>query len=363
MNNAFVKELIIRHFGEPKSSLMLGSAGKVGNPLYCYTLEEEKGISDICNFLRTQSSNCNIKLPDLKQTFSKKEMKCRQLPQCACFEEQEDGYWNLSIYEITGVTYRTYRGKTAAKLHLGKYPFVSLSSGSPHFYGFWKNSWFRRENTPQNYREGFSYWVNKALKTSEKFRMFSVDFFFAVAQSEHLPILKDVARTIRSCGCFLPPISYEKLLAYRTPAELIRSFSAGQPELPINFNKVDLNVGYVMHILAHAIDRRDWSKLAKLDVQTISDAVTLPLFYNTFQAEEFLRVYYGKEFERLGLDRGLAADYVRLCQEMEEKFRIDCSRKVYCRVHDELSEKERKKEIVNRNFGSRFWRYRSRSTD
>lgn len=92
MNNAFVKELIIRHFGEPKSSLMLGSAGKVGNQLYCYTLEEEKEISDICNFLKTQSSNCNIKLPALKQTFSKKEMKCRQLPQCACFEEQEDGY-------------------------------------------------------------------------------------------------------------------------------------------------------------------------------------------------------------------------------------------------------------------------------
>lgn len=95
---------------------------------------------------------------------------------------------------------------------------------------------------------------------------------------------------------------------------MIRSFSAGQPEIPINFNKVDLNVGYVMHILANAVDRRDWPKLAKLDVQTISDAITLPLFYNTFQAEEFLRVYYGKEFKRLGLDRDLAADYVRLCQ-------------------------------------------------
>lgn len=344
MDTATVKELVTRHFGKPKRSLTLGSAREAGEGMYFYTLENETEIAGICNILGTQFSDHSVTLPTLKQTFSKKEMECGQLPQCAYFRESSDGFWELSFYEITGVTYHSiYKMRTVATLQLGKNPFVRLYSSSLTFYGFWEKSWFRHSRTPQNDREGFSYWVNKALKNSERFRMFAVDFFFAKAQSEHLPILKDVARTIQNCGCFLPPISYGKLLAYRTPADLMRSFPAEEPALPINFNRVDLNAGYVMHMLAHAVDRRDWPKLSKLDVQTISEAVSLPLFYDVFQAEEFLRSYYKKEFERLGLDRDFAEDFMRLYQEAGEKFRIGCSREAYRRIHDELSENARKK--------------------
>ena len=88
------------------------------------------------------------------------------------------------IYEVTGVTYKPYRGKITASLELGKIPTISLFDRSPHFYDYWEKSWFNREHMPQNRREGFSYRINKALKTGKQFRSFSADFFFAVAQAE-----------------------------------------------------------------------------------------------------------------------------------------------------------------------------------
>ncbi len=343
MYNTLVKDLIIKHFGEPKNSLTFGRSTKRKDRLYCYTLENEKEIADICNLLGTQSSNYNIKLPILKQAFSKKGKNGTGLPQCACLEEQDDGHWNLCIYDITGVAYKPYRGKITATLQLGRPPTVDLSDRSSNFYGYWEKSWFRREHMPQNSRDGFSYWINKALKTSEPFRLFSADFFLAVAQAEKIHILKDVSRAIRNCGCFLPPISYENLLTCRTPAEVIQSFTEEQPTLSVNFNKTDLNAGYVMKKIAHEVNRRDWLKLAKLDAQSLSELITLPLFYDEFQTETFLRSYYIKEFEILGFNRNYAEDYVRLCRITGEKFRIGCDRETYRRIHDEMSEKERKK--------------------
>lgn len=63
------------------------------------------------------------------------------------------------------------------------------------------------------------------------------------------------------------------------------------------------------------VQPQDLKNLAQLDAKTVSDAVTLPLFYETFWADVFLSEYYKSIFAYLGLPGSLAAEYVRLCKK------------------------------------------------
>ncbi len=337
MTHTVVKELLEKHFGLAQDSLTLGkrkrrNAQKSDRPqeVYFYFLENEKEITEICNLLGESFADKEVKLPELTQRFPKKRQKGACSAQCACFTERNDGGWDLAIHEITGVTYhRAHGGRSAATLRLSTTPISRLSDASSDFYGYWEASWFSRNHTPETERGGFSYWVNKALKTSSRFREFSADFFLAAAEEEQQDILKDVAGTIRRCGCFLPPISYEKLLTCSTPADVFRRCLAEDVPLDRHFDSVDLNTGYVMQMLAPIVEPQDLEKLAELDAKTVSDAVTLPLFYETFRAETFLPEYYKAVFECLNLPGVLAEDYVRLCRTTGAKFRIGYDRSIF----------------------------------
>lgn len=353
MDRTIVKELLAKHFGPPQDSLTLGRSRKQntenrGCPreVYFYSLENEKELAEICDLLGKGFADRSVKLPKLTQSFPKKHAKNACSPQCAQFTEQNGGVWELEIYEITGVTYhRTLGGKAAVTLRLSKNPIVSLSDTSPDFYGYWAASWFSGRHTPTAEREGFSYWVNKALRTSGRFREFSADFFLAAAEEERLDILKDVAMTIRSCGCFLPPISYEKLRTCRTPDDVLRCFSTGKSTL--SKSSVDLNVGYVMQMLASVVETQDLEKLAELDAKTVADAVTLPLFYETFRADLFLSEYYKSVFKRLGLPATQAEEYVRLCEKTGAKFRVGCGHSVFERHLQDLKEEQLVREFAD----------------
>lgn len=334
MNRTIVKELLAKHFGPPQNSLTLGRSRKrnaenCGYPheAYFYSLENEKEIAEICGLLGKGFADRSVKLPELTQSFPKKHAKDACPPQCAKLSESDGGGWKIEIYEIMGVTYhRTLGGKAAATLRLSKNPIVSLSDTSPDFYGYWAASWFSGRHMPSAEREGFSYWVNKALKTSGRFREFSADFFSVAAEDEGLDILKDVAATIRSCGCFLPPISYEKLRTCGKPADVLRRFPTGEAMRTEQHYPADLNVGYVMQMLTPVVVPQDLERLAELNAKTVADAVTLPLFYDTFRADVFLSEYYKSVFKRLGLPATQAEEYVRLCEKTGAKLRIGCNR-------------------------------------
>ncbi len=337
MNYATVKELLTKHFGLPRDSLTLGKERKQGGKNACcprreyfYSLENEKETGEICALLTESFAKGGVKLPELTQSFPQKSQRDTCPPQCAQLSEQDGGGWSFAIYEIAGVTYhRTLGGKAAATLRLGKSPLVTLSDASSDFYGYFETSLFSRRHTPPTQRKGFSYWVNKALKTSDRFREFSADFFSAAVEEEGRGILRDVATAIRRCGCFLPPVSYGELLTCRTTADLLRRFSAGNTPLVFPFDSLDLNIGYVMRMLAPVVEPRDLEHLALLDAKTVSDAITLPLFYETFRADVFLSEYYKSTFARLGMPTSWAEEYVRLCEKAGAKPRIGCGRSAF----------------------------------
>lgn len=297
MYNDLIKDLLRKHFGEPRSSLTIGDAGESDGKMYFYSLKKEKEITAIRDLLGMKQLVDGIeKLPELRQSIPDKDEDDLEIPQCVSFRESA-GNWYAYFHKITGVHYhRTYGNKVAATLQIDAYPFVMLSDQDDKFYGFWQKM-RTRKRVPYNDRDGLSYWMNKALKTNERFRAFTVDFFFAVAETEHLYILKDVARTISNCGCFLPPVSFQNLLKFRTPAELIHSLQREQTDLNVDFNKVDINVGYIMTMLAPEVDRRDWKLISKFDAKKVADTISLKLFYDGFTAEEFVRWYYRKKLE------------------------------------------------------------------
>ena len=78
----------------------------------------------------------------------------------------------------------TYSNRAAAVLRIDENPFVILSDSDDEFFGFWRK-WRTKKPTPYNERNGLSYWMNKALKTNERFRRFAADFFYGVAEIEN----------------------------------------------------------------------------------------------------------------------------------------------------------------------------------
>ena len=346
MYNDIIKELLKKHFGDPRGSLIIGDVSVPEENVYFYSLNREKEVTAIRDLLGMKHLVDGIdKLPELKQSFDDKNGNDTEIPQCVYFRER-DGYWSAYFHRIIGVHYhRTYGNKVAAELQIDVHPFVVLSDCDDDFYGFWRKI-RTRKNVPYNNRDGLSYWMNKALKTNKRFRGFAVDFFFAVAEAEHLYILKDAARAIANCGCFLPPISYQNLLNFKTPAELVHSFQEEQTDLNIDFNKVDVNVGYVMIMLAPKVEKRDWKLISKLDSQKVSDAISLNLFYDGFSSEEFVRWYYRKALEGQDFETEIKMyvdDYVEMCLEAEEKFRLCFDLDALIRAHDELSARNRMK--------------------
>lgn len=346
MYSDLIKDLLKKHFGEPRSSLTIGDAEESDDKMYFYSLKKEKEITAIRDLLGMKQLVDGIeKLPELRQSIPDKGEDGLEVPQCVSFRESE-GNWCAYFHKITGVHYhRTYGNKVAATLQIDDYPFVMLSDRDDEFYGFWRKM-RTRKRMPYNDRDGLSYWMNKALKTNERFRAFTVDFFFSVAEAEHLYILKDVARTISNCGCFLPPVSFQNLLTFRTPAELIHSLQGEHTDLNVDFNKVDINIGYVMSMLAPDVDKRDWKLISKFDAEKVSNAISLKLFYDGFTSEEFVRWYYRKKLEGDDFESELkmyAEDYVSMCLEAGEKFRLCYSLDALIRAHDELSIKNRMK--------------------
>ena len=349
-----IKKLLKKYYGEPRASLNIGegndsggkSGGKSKGKRYYYSFEQEKEIAAIRQLLAMKGvENCPEKIPELSQTIPGKGEEGQQSTQCVCFEEH-DGQWIAAFHNITGVSYRgTEGGGVEATLKLGNYPFIVLSDSPDDFYGFWRKVRTRKPAPYQN-RAGLSYWVNKTLKTDERFRDLAVDFFVAVAEAENKYILKDVARTISKCGFFLPPVSYEDLLKFRTPSELIRSFQAEATVQNVDFNKIDVNTGYIMVALAPEIDRRDLKVLAKFKPQMIAEVVSLNMLYDGFSEAEFVRQYYRKTHSAHGGDNELrmyAEDYVRMCVEAGEVLRIGYSCEALIRAHDELMIRSREK--------------------
>lgn len=342
MYNDIVKWLIDKHLGAYKKSIYIGTDISMDGETYYYSLKNEERIIQIRELLENHYKDYGIdELPWLEQRFDDPVDNGKEITQCFCYSEI-GGCWYLRIHSVIGVTYSNCNdGIVQAILLLSRHPMAVLCGDDvTRFFGYWGRS-FEEDHK----KEGFSYSLNKILLENKSFRDFTVDFFNQVAAIERKYILKDVAKAIEKCGFFLPEISYEKLLSYRNPAELIHSFSSECDDLNINFNKTDINTGYLITKFAAEIDKKDWHYLSQLEPNEIIKTITPDTLREGITTEQFVKKHLMNRTTVGGADimvLGCVDDYIKLCNVMNVPFRINYDRNGIVRAHDDLSIRHRR---------------------
>lgn len=348
MNLNTIEKLLEKHFGPVKRTLTLGDESGAEEGTYYYTLWNEAQIREILSLLSLHKSAADRGgLPELSQTLPVDVNAKEETSECVSVHKMDE-HWVVSFYTIVGVKYHsTENGGVAATLQLSRSPAVELSNYEQEdaFFGYWRKIHTRKRAACLN-RDGFTYWMNKALWNNLRFREFTVDFFLEAGETEKKYILKDVARSIGQCGFFLPEVSYPTLLRYRTPAELIHSFMTEPIDIRVDFNKIEINAAYIMLSLASKIDGRDLQSLFHGAPGDLTDLVNLKVFFEGPDPVKLLRNHYLKTLRRGPGDRLTETyidDYMQMSGEIGEPLRFGISRAGLIRAHDDLAAQQEKK--------------------
>lgn len=348
MYNEQIKQILRSTYEVSAYTLDIGSSAMRGDKMYFYSLDKARQceIDTIKNALDSQFSQKGASaMNDLTQSFSGGRW---DLPQCACYTET-DGLWRLTFHSVKGIGYRrTYGRHIVARLIIENAPIVVLSEkNNDTLFGYWNEN--RNGNEVEVITKGMNYRVNRNLFHNTQFRIFTSEFFLAVAENEKKYILKDISRTVREWGYYLPSVSLKDTFACHTPAEVAASVVQNTEQLNINFNRVDMNVGYVIKTLSPFIDKADWPELVKLTPELTKKCITSKNLFdgmNSWESiEQFLANYY--RFSRNFSEKdilGFVNDYVNMSLGCNNPIRLSISPKRIKRAHDLLSRQTAERE-------------------
>ena len=252
------------------------------NKLYCYTLDKkfEREVFALLEMLNAGlCTDASGSIKELLQGLRKDIKKSKQkLSQCAIYT-QKGHSWNVEFYCIEGVRFhKTYGGRIAAALVLQNMPVIELSGKKKDtLYGLWDETFPSRSQGSKvnEVTRGMNYRANRNIYDNLNFRSFVISFFMMIANSEKKHILKDIADTIARCGCFLPSLSAQKILTCHSRTELIKLAIPKAAQLNINFENLDLNVGYVIARIAPYCSEADISKLLQMRPEILGRSVSL----------------------------------------------------------------------------------------
>ncbi|MBO4219970.1 MAG: hypothetical protein J5933_03485 [Clostridia bacterium] len=315
-----VKKLLEKHYGTPRKTLTIGKSTNRGKSIYYYTFpdsEKVTAIRDVLNGTQLFQGD-DGDFSELTQMFASSPADKNNLSQCARYKEC-GGDWFVDYYEITGVRYhRSSEKQIDATLLLGKYPVTSLSSSDGYsFFGFWGQPLWRRVNGRYQTTRGFSYWINRNMIRSIAFRNFAADFFFFMGCQNKIHILKDISRTIRKYGYFLPSVTFEEITRYHTPKEYISAIMPGADSLGVNLNRIDLNLAYVISILTPAVYKKDWQYLRSLSPAVVSAAFSWNMLFDGIKIHDLVSGYYLCKLENERINQytvsHIAQNYCQMC--------------------------------------------------
>lgn len=349
-----IKRILKATYGVNAYTLDVGSSAKRGSKLYFYTLDEgfTDEIASVRDALSRQLSKSTIgRLTELKQFLPGNKW---DLPQCARLVEN-NGRWTLTFHFVKGVRYhRSFANRMASTLILQNTPVITLSSEKKDtFYGYWEKTVCVRSGQDameQVTTDGMNYRINRNLLSNAQFRDFTVAFFSKAAETEKTYILKDIGRTIKKCGCFLPSIPFSRVIQSHTPKEIIDASVPEPGVLNLNYNKIDLNTGYAIASLAPTIHRRDWPALIGTSRDLFAMCFTLKNAFDGFNSFEsvgsFIVNYYRhvRGFSEKALD-DYVKDYVAMCLGTNTPVKLRCSLKKLIEAHDELSRAARRSRL------------------
>ena len=149
----------------------------------------------------------------------------------------------------------------------------------------------------------------------------------------------------------MPSISSEDTFVCHTPAEVSALVAPNADRLSINFNRVDMNVGYVIKMLLPFIDKRDWPELIRVTPELARKYISSENLFdgmnNSESIEEFLLNYY--RFSRAFSEKdisGFVGDYVLMSLTCNNPIRLSVSLKRLKKAHDVLSQQTGEKEYL-----------------
>ena len=362
-----IKQLLSDCFGEEKTSKAIGYERKTSKK-YFFALDDEKEILRFVDILNKNLTKEEIKIFKEKRELYTLDSKIEKekLPLCACYYEKEDNtYINygkkefvIDFYFIQGVSYhRTNNKKIGASIIIKSTQYLTLdTSKKDTFFGIFndaKNEYYKQQI------EGIFYRVNKMTFLYDNFKSFISKLFIFVGVKTNRYILKDIGNTIMKDGFFLLEISYDQLNNCRVPKDIIKQFVDEKDSFNINYNKIDLNVSYLLIKLSKYVLKRDWSKLLEMTPDTIHHIANYSILFNGLNnigsQIQLLENYYINKFRDIDffsngiieLDYySIIKDYIKQSIELEEKVSLCLSLQQLMRKHDNITSKYLKKSIV-----------------
>lgn len=331
-----VLSILTTIFGDARASLSIGESRGRRGTCFFYRVKDEPYVMGLLSYLRGQCDpNSEYPFEGLRLNYYDGQSTDASRKDVAVRVKDDGEQLEIRFFTIEGVRfYRSYGKKPVAAIVPGKIPLFTL----------------RLDETPVVYAETrsdsgpmrFNWWINKCLRNNTDVQSFVVALFEALG-GEH-PILRDVARAIRHDAFFLAPVRFDELLQCHTPADLIAMLFQARREqlLPVNYNRMDLNVAYYLTSFAYQFDEKSVAKLLQLPQDEVVWCIRPQDIYEGPRPERFLSTYYTLHENDPGVDpwdvRQDVADYVGMCAQMREPLRFFASYRALMRRHNELSD-------------------------
>lgn len=314
--------------GNAHPSLSLGQPRGRKGTCFFYRIPKKEPIFAMLEHLRTTYPiGVDFPLGGLSYPFYDEHTKNSKKDAYVRLVERED-HISLCFYPMEGVRFHTSYGKQiVSTIYTGKDSLLELLIDDD-----W-NIWTRSKAGDKKLQ--FNWWLNKCLRENETIRSVVVAFLRQIGKKT--PIFLDVARTVENDGYFFPPLDFDEIQECHTPTELIEK--TGVLKIAVNYNKLDLNVGYYLSCLGEQFDQQEGIQLRDYPKKRLHSFVQPKDLYEGPNAERFLTMHYSHdfgapEFRQL---RQEVIDYLQMCLDHGLKPQILPSYNAFLRKHDEMA--------------------------
>ena len=324
----YIKQILTDVFGDAHPSLALEESRTRKGVCYYYETPKQEAVTGMLTYLReTYPVQEDFPLNGLTHTLYDSRTKNTQRKVYVQLSERED-HVSLCFYPMEGIRFhRSYGKRIVASIYTGKDSLLELLVDDDWMI------WTRSKAGDKKLK--FNWWLNKCLRDNETIRTILVGLLRQVGRQT--PIFRDVARTIENDHFFFPPLDFDAIAQCHTPAELMDK--ADVPKLDVNFNKLDVNIGYYLSCLAGQFDEENGIQLRDYPKDRLLSFIQPKDLYEGPNAERFLTMHYcfdEQPFEPWRL-RQEVVDYLQMCIDQDVKPQILPSYDAFVRRHDEMT--------------------------
>lgn len=187
------------------------------------------------------------------------------------------------------------------------------------------------------YSEYFKYGVRKLIPLSlkkifwiAKINPFAKEFFLILFEflAEQNPFFKDVLIKFKNGEAWLLPVSLNECAEYHNAIEMFHKKWKTSQRININFNRIDLNLGYVIMKAYPYVDKDSREILMQIKDKSYLKRISVDSTNIKDQVKELLVNYYCKKLkidfnhEENMESVAYVHDYIRICMRSKEKIRL-----------------------------------------